>query len=36
MTNEKMQGEKQFHSMNYLLEIPCSQARIRLKVHHKN
>ena len=28
--------EKQFHFKNYILEIPCSNAKMRAKVHHKN
>ena len=31
MTNERLQGEEQFHSKNYLLEMPCSHAKMRLK-----
>ena len=31
MTNEKIQGEEQFHSKNYLLEMPRSHTRIPLK-----
>ena len=31
MTNERPQGEEQFHSKNYLLEIPCSHVKMRLK-----
>ena len=30
-TSERLQGEKQFHSKNYLLEMPCFHAKIRLK-----
>ena len=30
-TSEKLQGEKQFHSKNYLLEMPCFHAKVRLK-----
>ena len=26
MANERLQGEEQFHSKNYLLEMPCSNA----------
>ena len=29
--NERLQGEEQFHSKNYLLEMPFSQAKMRLK-----
>ena len=31
MVNEKLQEEKQFHSKNYLLEVPCSHAKMHLK-----
>ena len=31
MASERLQGEKQFHSENYHLEIPCSHAKMRLK-----
>ena len=31
MTSERLQGEEQFHSKNYLLEMPCSYAKMRLK-----
>ena len=31
MRSEWLQGEKQFHSKNYLLEMPHSHAKIRLK-----
>ena len=31
MTSEGLQGEEQFHSKNYLLEMPSSHAKIRLK-----
>ena len=32
MANEKLQGEdKQFHSMNYLLEMACFYTKMRLK-----
>ena len=31
MASERLQGEEQFHSMNYLLEMPCSHAKVRLK-----
>ena len=30
MANERLQGEEQFHSKNYLLEMPCSHAKIHL------
>ena len=31
IAREKLQGEEQFHSMNYLLEMPCFHAKMRLK-----
>ena len=31
MASERSQGEKQFHSKNYLLDMPCSHAKIFLK-----
>ena len=31
MARERLQGEKQFHSKNYLLEMPCSHAKIGFK-----
>ena len=31
MANERLQGEKQFYSKNYLLEMPYSHAKMRLK-----
>ena len=31
MANERLQGEEQYHSENYLLEIPRSHAKVRLK-----
>ena len=31
MANEKLQGEEQFHSKNYLLEMHRSHAKMRLK-----
>ena len=31
MTNERLQGEEQFHSKNYLLEMPHCHAKIHLK-----
>ena len=31
MTTERLQGEKQLHSKNYLLETPRSHAKMRLK-----
>ena len=30
VANERLQGEKQFHSKNYLLEMPCSYAKMHL------
>ena len=27
MANERLQREEQFHSKNYLLEMPCSHAK---------
>ena len=32
MTVEILQGEEQVHSKNYLLEIPCSHAKMRLEI----
>ena len=32
MVNEWLQREEQFHSKNYLLEMPCSHAKMRLKI----
>ena len=29
--SERLQGEQQFHSKNYLLEMPCFHAKMRLK-----
>ena len=29
--SERLQGEGQFHSKNYLLEMPCFHAKMRLK-----
>ena len=29
--SERLQGDEQFHSKNYLLEMPCFHAKIRLK-----
>ena len=29
--SERLQGEEQFHSKNYLLEMPCFHAKMRLK-----
>ena len=31
MTNERLQGEKIFHSKNYLLEMPRFHVKMRLK-----
>ena len=31
MATERLQGEQQFHFKNYLLGIPCSHAKMRLK-----
>ena len=31
MANERLQGEEQYHSNNYLLEMPCSHAKMRLE-----
>ena len=31
MVSERLQGEKQFHSKNYLSKMPCSHAKMRLK-----
>ena len=31
MANEKLQGEEQFHSKNYLLEMPRSHVKMHLK-----
>ena len=31
MASERLQGEEQFHSKNYLLEMPCSHTKVRLK-----
>ena len=31
MAIARLQGEKQFHSKNYLLEMPRSHAKMRLK-----
>ena len=31
MTNERVQGEEQIHSKNYLLEMPRSHAKMHLK-----
>ena len=31
MENETLQGEEDFHSTNYVLEMSCSHAKMRLK-----
>ena len=31
MANERLQGEEEFHSKNYLLEMPCFHAKIHVK-----
>ena len=31
MANESLQREEQFHSKNYILEMPCTHAKMRLK-----
>ena len=31
MASERLQGEEQLHSKNYLLEMPRSHAKMRLK-----
>ena len=31
MANERLQGEEQFHTKNYLLEMPRVHAKMRLK-----
>ena len=31
MANERLQGQEQFHSKNYLLEMPRSHAKMHLK-----
>ena len=31
MASERLQEDEQLHSMNYLLEMPCFHAKIRLK-----
>ena len=31
MANERIQGEEQFHSRSYLLEMPCSHVKMRFK-----
>ena len=36
MASERLQGEEQFHSMNYLLVIPCSHAKVHLKSAPQN
>ena len=32
MENERLQGEEQLRTKNYLLEISCSHSKIRLKI----
>ena len=36
VANERLQGEEQFHSKNYLLEMHGFHAKCVRKVHHKN
>ena len=36
MASERLQGEKQFHTKNYLLEMSRFQAKMRLKSAPKN
>ena len=31
MVNERLQGQEQFHSKNYLFEMPRSHTKMRLK-----
>ena len=31
MASERLEGEEQFRSKNYLLEMPCFHAKMRLK-----
>ena len=31
MASKRLQGEEQFHSENYLLEMLCSHSKMRLK-----
>ena len=31
MANERLQGEEQYHSNNYLLEMPCSHVKMHLE-----
>ena len=31
MASERLQGDKQLYSKNYLLEMPCSHAKMRFK-----
>ena len=31
MASERLQGEEQLHSKNYLLKMPCFHAKMRLK-----
>ena len=32
MANERLQGDEQFDSKNYLLEMPCSHAKMSFKI----
>ena len=34
--NERLQGQEQFHSKNYLLEMLARMSKCVSKVHHKN
>ena len=34
--SERLQGEEQFHAKNYLYEMSCFHAKMRLNVQHKN
>ena len=36
MVNERLQGEEEFNSKNYVLEMACAHTKMRLKSHHKN
>ena len=36
MASERLQGEEQFHTKNYLLEMPRFHAKMRLKIAPKN
>ena len=35
MAIERLHEKEQFHSKSYLLEMPLSNAKMRLKMHHK-